>query len=118
MVLLPNAPYHFLYPAILIITLMGVYANANNRFAVFSVLGFTALGIRMICADIPVTPFILSFVVGPTLETNFRNAVSYAHGDRTSFFTHPVSCILLLAAIGSEVLPLIKGTLASVKTKQ
>lgn len=103
-----NAPYHFLYPAILIITFMGVYANSTNMFAVFSVLGFTALGIWMIYADIPVTPFILSFVLGPTLETNFRNAISYAHGNWGSFFTRPVSCILLVVAIVSVILPQIQ----------
>ena len=59
-------------------------------------------------ADIPVTPFILSFVLGTTLETNFRNAISYAGGDWTSFFRRPVSCILLLVAIGSVIMPLIK----------
>lgn len=86
-------------------------------FAVFSVLGFTLLGIWMIYADIPVTPFILSFVLGPTLETNFRNAISYAHGDWTTFFTRPASCILLLVAIGSVVLPAVKNAISSVKNK-
>lgn len=103
-----NVPYHYLYPAILIISFMGVYANTCNMFAVFSILGFTALGIWMTYAEIPVTPFVLSFVLGTTLETNFRNAISYANGDWTSFFTRPVSCILLLVAIGSTVMPFVK----------
>ena len=43
------------------------------------------------------------------LESNFRKAVSYASGDFLSFFTRPVSCILLLLAIGSVIMPIIKG---------
>ena len=109
--ILPNVlkiPYHFLYPAILVLSFMGVYASTTNMFSIYSILGFTALGIWMTWADIPVTPFILSFVLGTTLETNFRNAISYAGGDWTSFFRRPVSCILLIIAIGSVLMPLIR----------
>ncbi|MCD8362719.1 MAG: tripartite tricarboxylate transporter permease [Lachnospiraceae bacterium] len=104
-----KVPYHYLYPAILIISFMGVYASNTNMFAVFSILGFTLLGIWLAYAEIPITPFVLSYVLGTTLETNFRNAISYAGGDWTSFFKRPVSCVMLLFAIGSVLLPLIKS---------
>ena len=113
-----NVPYHFLYPAILIISFMGVYANTCNMFSIFSILLFVALGIWMTYADIPVTPFVLSFVLGTTLETNFRNAISYAHGDWTSFFTRPASCILLLLAAASVLSPLVKDAIARAKAKK
>lgn len=112
-----KAPYHYLYPAVLIISFMGVYANATNLFSIFCVLGFTALGTWMTYADIPMTPFILSFVLGSTLETNFRNAISYAKGDWTSFFTRPVSCVLLAVAICSVVWPYFSRLLAQRKGK-
>ena len=69
----------------------------------------------MTYADIPVTPFILSFVLGNMLETNFRNAISYAKGDWTSFFTRPASCILLIIAIGSVILPFVQDKLKARK---
>ena len=94
---------------------MGVYSSTSNMFTVFSVLGFTALGIFMTWAEIPMTPFILSFVLGNMLETNFRNGISYAGGDWTSFFTRPASCILLILAIGSILLPLIRDGMAKFK---
>jgi putative tricarboxylic transport membrane protein len=115
--MLLRVPYHYLYPAILLISFMGVYSNTCNMFAVFSVLAFTALGIWMTWADIPVTPFILSFVLGSTLETNFRNAISYAKGDWTTFFTRPVSCVLLMIAIISVVWPLIRTIISGAKTR-
>lgn len=113
-----NVPYHFLYPAILTISFMGVYANTCNMFSIFSILLFVALGIWMTYADIPVTPFVLSFVLGTTLETNFRNAISYAHGDWTSFFTRPASCVLLLLAAASVLSPLVKDAIARAKAKK
>ena len=113
-----KVPYHYLYPAILIISFMGVYASVTNMFSIFSVLGFALLGVWMTYADIPVTPFILSFVLGKMLETNFRNAISYARGDWTRFFTRPASCILLVIAIGSVLLPMIQDLVKARKAKK
>ena len=76
---------------------------------------FIALGLYMNYAGIPTTPFILSFVLGGQMETYFRKAISYGKGDWTLFFTRPVSCILLLVAIGSVVLPIVKEQLAKRK---
>ena len=112
-----KVPYHYLYPAILIVSFMGVYASVTNMFSIFSVVGFALLGIWMTYADIPVTPFILSFVLGSMLETNFRNAISYAKGDWTSFFTRPASCILLLVAVSSVILPFIQNRLKARKAQ-
>ena len=96
-----KAPYHYLYPAILIIGILGVYVSTFNMFDVFACLGFIALGIWMEYADMPSTPFILAYILGPTLEANFLKAVSYARGDLTTFFTRPVSCLLLVVAVAS-----------------
>ena len=105
--LLLKAPYHYLYPAILILAFTGVYTNANNIFAVYMALMFTGIGIWMAYAGIPSTPFILAYVLGSTLETNFRKAVSFSRGDMLMFFKRPASCILLLIAIFSVLWPYI-----------
>lgn len=105
--LLLKAPYHYLYPAILILAFTGVYTNANNIFAVYMALMFTGIGIWMAYAGIPSTPFILAYVLGSTLETNFRKAVSFSRGDMLMFFKRPASCILLIIAILSVIWPYI-----------
>ena len=64
----------------------------------------------------PITPFILAFVLGPTMEQNFRNAISYSRGDMLSFFKRPASCILLIVAVLSVVLPLIRDHYKQRKT--
>ncbi|MDO4961683.1 MAG: tripartite tricarboxylate transporter permease [Eubacteriales bacterium] len=101
-----KAPYHYLYPAILVLCFVGVYSNSHSMFAVFCAFGFTLLGIWMNYADIPLTPFILAYVLGSILESNFRKAISYARGDWTRFFTRPVSCIFIIVAVISIVWPL------------
>ena len=106
--MLLKAPYHYLYPAILVLSLTGVYTNSGNIFSVFMAMGFTALGLWMGYAGIPTTPFILSYVLGGTLETNFRKAISFARGDVFMFFKRPVSCILLLIVVFSVLRPYIQ----------
>ena len=76
---------------------------------------FIAVGLYMMYAGIPTTPFILSFVLGSQMENYFRKAISYGKGDWTLFFTRPVSCILLIVAVGSVFVPLIKEHLAKKK---
>lgn len=106
-----NVSYHYLYPAILIISIMGVYANTMNMFAVFSMLFFTVLGIWMTYAEIPMTPFLLSYVLGSMMEQNFRNAISFSGGDIFSFFKRPISCILIIVSVISIAYPYIRQIL-------
>ncbi len=114
--LLLKAPYHYLYPIILVLSLTGVYTNANNMFALYMTMVFTGVGLWMAYAGIPSTPFILAYVLGSTLETNFRKAVSFSRGDMLMFFKRPVSCILLLIVIITVVRPYLHPLLKKVKT--
>ena len=77
-------------------------------YMIFMAMAFTALGLWMGYAGIPATPFILSYVLGGTLETNFRKAISFARGDVFMFFKRPVSCILLLIVVFSVLRPYIQ----------
>lgn len=110
-----DAPYHFLYPAILALCLLGVYIETFNIANIIMACFFIAVGLYMMYAGIPTTPFILSFVLGSQMENYFRKAISYGKGDWTLFFTRPVSCILLIVAVGSVFVPLIKEHLAKKK---
>ena len=105
-----DAPYHFLYPAILALCLLGVYIETFNIANIIMACFFIAVGLYMMYAGIPTTPFILSFVLGSQMENYFRKAISYGKGDWTLFFTRPVSCILLIVAVGSVFVPLIKAS--------
>ncbi|MCH3918470.1 MAG: tripartite tricarboxylate transporter permease [Spirochaetia bacterium] len=100
---------HVLYPAILVVAICGAYTSSSNIFAVVMVLVFTALGLFMAFLELPVGPFMLAYVLSNVLETNFRKGISYAGNGAWSFFTRPISCILLLIAIGSVVYPCLKG---------
>ena len=72
-------------------------------------LVMAVLGILATWGGLPSAPMLLGFILGPMVEQNFRKAVTYSdHGGYLEFFTRPVSCILLIFAVGSLVWPLIK----------
>ena len=103
-----KVPYHFLYPVILILCFVGAYCTTNNNFSVFASIAFTVFGIAMSYFDLPQSPFMLTFVLANTLETNLRKAVSYADNGFLTFVTRPVSLILLIIGLACIVIPLIK----------
>lgn len=103
-----NVPSHWLYTAIIAACVIGVYANSNNLFSVGMLLVFSVIGLIMGYADLPQAPFALTFVLGKNMETYFRRAMSYSNNGALSFFTRPISCILLVFAITSIFWPYIK----------
>lgn len=87
---------------------------ANNASVGGALIPFISLGIP---GDLPTMPFILSFVLGDLLETNLRRAMSYSSDGWITFFTRPVSCILIIVAVFSVVWSFAGPYLKKAKTK-
>lgn len=104
-----NIPGHYLYSAIMAACVVGVYSNSNSLFAVGMLVVFTLVGIIMAYADLPQAPFALTFVLGNLIETNFRRALTYSSNGYLTFFTRPISCILILFALASVLWPFLKN---------
>lgn len=92
-------PYHYLYPIITVLVFLGAFVSQGNLFAIILTLIMMLLGVFMAWAGLPTTPFILTFVLGDLLETNFRRAMSYSRNGLLTFFQRPASCVLLIVAI-------------------
>lgn len=106
--MLLKIPRHYLYPAIFVICITGAYTSSSNLFSVFVVVAATAFGVLMAVMDIPSGPFMLTYVLASVLENNLRKGVSYAKNGYASFFTRPISCVLLLLALFLLVMPFIQ----------
>lgn len=97
-------PYSILYPAILLICVVGVYTLNNHIFDVYAMLILGIAGYFMKKYDIPGAPMVIGLILGPILEQNLYRALSLAHGDITVFVTRPISAVLLgIAAVMSIV---------------
>lgn len=98
-------PYHYLYPAVVVLGFVGVFVGSSTAFNYVLLLAFAALGLVMDRTRLPVGPFILAFILGPMLELNLRRGITYTDDGVWLFFTRPVSALLLLFAALSIVWP-------------
>lgn len=108
-------PYHYLYPAILVLCYIGVYTASNTIFAMGVMLAMTAVAVFLEWADIPRTPFILAFILGGMLEKYMRRGISYSTTGLWAFVTRPLSCIFLLIALLSLIWPAVSDRLKASK---
>lgn len=100
-------PYHYLYPAIVVLGFMGVFVGSSTAFNYILLLGFAALGLSMDKFRLPVGPFILAFILAPMLELNLRRGMTYTDEGIWPFLTRPISGLLLAVAVLSILSPVI-----------
>lgn len=110
-----KVPYHYLYPTILTLCFVGSYLSTGNMFCIYTMIFFTAVGLFLEYFRIPITPFILTFILASLLEGNLRRAISYSDTGLLPFVTRPISAILLLVAVYTLVSPFIKDAFAKRK---
>lgn len=109
-------PYHFLYPAIVVLGFMGVFVGSSTAFNYVLLLGFAALGLAMDKLRLPIGPFILAFILAPMLELNLRRGMTYTDEGILPFFTRPISGLLLAAAVLSILSPFLMPLLRKART--
>ncbi|MGI6095460.1 MAG: tripartite tricarboxylate transporter permease [Lachnospiraceae bacterium] len=103
-----RVPKHILLPIIILMCMVGAFAANNRLFDVKSILLFGVLGYAMKKFDVPVAPFVLSFVLGTLLETNLRRGIMLTQGSFTAFFTRPIAAVFLVAAMAALIFSLVK----------
>lgn len=91
--------YAFIYPAILIICIVGAYAISTGLFDVGLMLIFGVAGYFMKKADIPPAPMLLALILGPMLERALYQALNLSYGNMMTFITRPISATLLGLAL-------------------
>jgi putative tricarboxylic transport membrane protein len=95
-----SIPYHFLYPAILVFSSIGVFSLNNTTFDVYLAALFGFIGYVFRKLDLEVAPLLLAFILGPMMEQSLRRALLVSQGDPTVLVTRPVSAVMLgLAAL-------------------
>ena len=100
-----SMPYRFLYPAILLFCVIGVYSTNNNEVLMVFTAGFALFGYILLRLGCEPAPMILGFILGPLMEENLRRSLVLSRGDPMIFVQRPISAILL--AITAVVVLLI-----------
>ncbi len=103
---------YFVVPTILILCIVGSFAINKNYFDVAVMFIFGILGYILTKLEIPMSPIVLAFILGPMAEKNFRRALMLSNGDYGVFFSRPLTVVLFAVAIISLLLPIVQSKLA------
>ena len=114
-------PAEILNPVIIFICIAGVYAGNSSLLDVFMFLIFLLIGYLMKLASIPVLPLLIAFLLGDTMEANFRRSLVISQGSLGIFFQSTISLIFLLITaiilLYTILGPVIKKNIAKGKQK-
>lgn len=107
-------PPQMLYPAIVIISVLGAYSVSGSVWDIWVMIIFGLLGYMMKKLDIPMAPVVLTFVLGKMIESSLLQSLMYFKGDVMGFFYRPIAGSLLVLAM----VLLFLAVIASMKNKR
>ena len=99
-------PYFFLFPLIILFSIIGAYAAAGNIGDVVIMIIFGGIGYLMKKFAYEPTPMVLGLVVGPLLETAIRRSLIMSKGHIGIFFQRPIAAFFMCAALLMLLSPL------------
>jgi putative tricarboxylic transport membrane protein len=100
-----KTPERFLYPLIVAICVIGVYAVGRSQVDLTLMILLGALGYYMRRHDYPLGPAILGLVLGDRMEQAMRQALIISNGSWMTFLARPISAVILALAALSLVAP-------------
>lgn len=108
-------PYAYLYPIIVLTSLIGAYSVSNNMFSVWLVVIFGIVGFFMKELDLPIAPLVLGLVLGPLFEKSLVQTSALGQGNFGILFQSPISVTILILALLLAVGPTVIGKLRRAK---
>ncbi len=101
-------PYTLLSILILVFCFLGAYSINNSTAEVMMTFVFGIFGFLIRKFRFEAPPLILAFVLGPLVETAFRQSLIMSGGSFAIFMTQPISALFILAALGVIITAFIK----------
>jgi putative tricarboxylic transport membrane protein len=106
--LIVKLPRELLSASICILCLTGAFAVGNSVFNMWVALVFGVLGYLFNKLEIPHSPVILAVVLGTMMERSLYQSLVLSGGSIGILFERPISLVLLLGALLSVAMPVIK----------
>ena len=94
-----HTPRWVLYPAVILISVIGAHSLNNSWFDVLLLIVFGGLGLLLKISKFEPAPMALAFIVAPMLEEYARRALAISRGDFMIFFEKPISLTLILISV-------------------
>lgn len=112
-----RTPQKILLPVVAAFCFIGTYAVRTSVFDVYVVVAFGILGFLMRKVNVSPAPFVLGFILGPIVEDNLRRALIIGGGNVLTFFSRPVSAVLLILTFFLILSPSLLGLMGKKKTR-
>ncbi len=97
-----EVPKGILFPMIVVLSVVGTYAINNSIYDIMWMVVFGIIGYILKRFDFPTAPAVLGVILAGLVERNFRRAMIVERtlpGLFFSFFTHPISIVLVLITV-------------------
>jgi putative tricarboxylic transport membrane protein len=96
-----RAPESFIFPAALLLCIVGVYLATGSLFGVVIMIIFAMIGHLMNAFGYSVIAFIIAFFLGERFELALSQSLNIIDGDPAFLLTRPVTLGLMVLAIAS-----------------
>jgi putative tricarboxylic transport membrane protein len=106
-----KVPYRLLFPAIVLLSCIGIYSVHNSSVEVAMTAGFGLFGYALVKFGFEPAPMLLGFVLGRLMEEKLRLALILSRGSFSTFIDRPLSAIFLaltLLLIVVTVVPAVR----------
>ena len=98
-----SAPVSVIFPAAILMCIVGVSMATNGLFGVAVMLIFAVLGYLMANFGYSLVIFIIAFFLGPRLEISVAQSLALTNGDLTQILRYPVAVTLLFMSVFSVI---------------
>ena len=102
-----NFPAKFLWPAILVLCVVGSFALRGGIFDIWAMVAAGALGYVMRMDGYPLAPMVLGLILGPIAEENLRRSLELSGGTWDIIYTSPIAMSILALSVVSLFTPVL-----------
>lgn len=97
-----NIPKNKLYPGIILLCIVGAFSTrSGNMVDVFTLVIFGLVGYIFSKLDLPVTTFLIGFILGRDLEKYFIDSLKGSSGNLSVFFSRPIGLVVWVLIFAS-----------------
>jgi putative tricarboxylic transport membrane protein len=111
-------PLQILTPMVFMFCAVGCFAYNHNVTDIIFMVFVGIIGFFLVRAEFPLPPIILGIILGNMVEKNLQRSLVLSKGSFAIFFTHPISCVLILIGLFSLLSPVILSIMKMVKARK
>ena len=115
---IPSIPMPTLLPIVFIFCFVGAFALNNNVDDIYFMIVVGVIGYALIKMGYSAPPIILGLILGQIMEQNLARSLILSNGSFTIFFTRPISCVLILIALLTLVVPSVSWVIKGIRKKR